>query len=124
MSIITLYTMNNFSYADGVMGILQTDEQYLRRGYGSLVLKAAARKVAQMGHDIYSAVNEANIPSQKVVDRVGYNRIGYVYCIVTENAWNAIFPWNIFVFMLTIIATLVKKKSANLTQINWLNVNK
>lgn len=76
-----------FSFVDGLIGILQTDEQYQGHGYGSLVVRASAKKFAQMGRDSYAAVNEKNIASRKLFSRLGFVPIGYVYCIVTENAW-------------------------------------
>lgn len=72
---------------DGLIGILQTDEQYQGHGYGSLVVKSVAKITAQMGQDSYAAVNENNIASRTLFSRLGFIPIGYVYCIVTENAW-------------------------------------
>lgn len=82
--------MTNFRFVDGLIGILQTDEKYQGHGYGSLVVKASAKIFAQMGRDSYAAVNEGNIASRTLFSRLGFNPIGYVYCIVTDNAWNSI----------------------------------
>lgn len=81
---------NNFSFADGLIGILQTDEQHLGHGYGSLVVKAVAKKIAEMGHDSYAAVNEKNLASCALFSRLGFISIGNVYCIVTLNAWKSV----------------------------------
>lgn len=62
---------------------------YYGKGYGSLVVKALAKKMAEMGRDMYSAVNEENMPSKTLFSRLGAKSIGYVYCIATENAWTA-----------------------------------
>lgn len=75
---------------DGLIAILQTDEQYLGHGYGSLVVKAIAKKIAQLGHSSYSAVNEKNSASRALFSRVGFIPIGHVYCIVTANAWASV----------------------------------
>lgn len=78
-----------FSFTDGLIGILQTDENHLRHGYGSMVSKAIARKVADIGQDVYAAIHEENIASRSVYDKFGAFPIGNNYCIVTENAWAA-----------------------------------
>lgn len=60
-----------FSFTDGLIGILQTDENHLRHGYGSLVSKAIARKIADIGQDVYCAIHEENIASRSVYDKFG-----------------------------------------------------
>lgn len=72
-----------------MIGVLQTDEKYQGQGYGSLVAKVFAKKVAEMDQDIYSSVNEKNQPSRALFEKLGANPIGNIYCIVTENAWKA-----------------------------------
>lgn len=78
-----------FSFPDGLLGILQTDENYYGNGYGSLVCQAISREIGEMGHDMYSAVNEANTPSRALFIKLGAKSIDSVYCIATENAWIA-----------------------------------
>lgn len=79
-----------FRMPDGLIGILQTDEKYQGHGYASSVVKASAKKFAQMGRDSYAAVNEGNIASRALFSKLGFVPIGDVYCIVTENAWNSV----------------------------------
>lgn len=69
------------------MGALQTDDKYQGKGYGSLVFKALTKSIAEMGQDTYSAVNETNLASRGLLEKLGATSIGYTYCIVTENAW-------------------------------------
>lgn len=70
-----------------MVGVLQTDEKYQGKGYGSLAFKAFSKNVAKMDQDIYSAVNETNQASRALYEKSGATSIGCIYCIVTENAW-------------------------------------
>lgn len=72
-----------------MLGVLQTDEKYKGQGFGSLVVKAFSKKVAELDQDIYIEVNEKNQASRTLFEKLGATSIGHIYCIVTENAWNA-----------------------------------
>lgn len=63
---------------------LQSDKNYCKRGYGSLVLKALAKKVAELGNDSYGAVSEDNIASRTSFERLDFKVIGKVYILRTK----------------------------------------
>lgn len=72
-----------------MLGVLQTDENYKGQGYGTLVVKAFSKKVAEIDQDTYIEVNEKNEASRALFEKLGATSIDNIYCIVTENAWNA-----------------------------------
>lgn len=83
-----LIALISFSLPDGFIGILQTDAEWYSHGFGSLVVKAVAKKVAEMGQDIYATINEKNYASQSLFEKLGATELGCIHCIVTENARN------------------------------------
>lgn len=74
----------NFRRSTGLLFSLQSDKIYRKRGYGSLVLKALAKKVAELGNDSYGAVLEDNIPSRALFERLDFKVIGKVYFLRTK----------------------------------------
>lgn len=72
-----------------MLGILQTDEKWFGHGFGSLVVKAISKKIAEMDQDIYCEINESNRASRSIFEKIGASSIDHIYCIVTENAWKA-----------------------------------
>lgn len=70
-----------------MIGVLQTDKNYLGHGYGSLVAKAISKKIAELNQDTYFAVSESNHACRSMFEKFGASSIGNIYCIVTENAW-------------------------------------
>lgn len=68
---------------------MQTDERFYGKGYGTLVVKAISRKIAEIGHDIYAGVFEKNTPSRILFDRLGFKPIGDVHWIVTKITWTS-----------------------------------
>ena len=68
----------------GLLFSLQSDKSYRKRGYGSLVLKALAKNVAELGNDSYGAVSEDNIASRTLFDRLDFKVIGKVYFLLTK----------------------------------------
>lgn len=72
----------------GVLGILQTDEKFYGRGFGSLVTRYLSRKIAEMRQDIYACIFEDNIPSRSLFGKLGFRSIGEVHVIFTKITWS------------------------------------
>lgn len=67
-----------------MLGILQTDENHLGRGYGALVLKHVSKQIAELGHDVYAGVMEENTPSRRLFEgKLGAKLIGKTQWILT-----------------------------------------
>ena len=60
---------------------LQTHEDYRKHGLGSLVTKALAKWVAELGHDPYTTIFDDNIASQRLFEKIGFKAKGRVYCL-------------------------------------------
>lgn len=73
----------------GLLGGLQTDEHYYGHGYGSLVTRALASKIAEMGDDLYAAIYLDNIPSHSLFKKLGFKQVGKVYFITTKINWSS-----------------------------------
>ncbi|XP_049548226.1 uncharacterized protein LOC125959445 [Anopheles darlingi] len=56
----------------GALGSLQVVPEYLRRGFGTVVTVATAKKVAALGHDCYAVVIAGNVPSSGLFERLGF----------------------------------------------------
>lgn len=69
----------------GLLFSLQSDKKnYRKRGFGSVVLKALAKKCAEPGNDSYGAVSEENIASRTLFERLDFKVIGRVYFLRTK----------------------------------------
>lgn len=63
----------------GLFSGLQTHDSYRQHGFGSLVTKALAKKVAEMGHDSYAGIADENISSRRLFEKVGFRATGRLY---------------------------------------------
>lgn len=63
---------------------LQTHNDYQKRGLGLLVTKALSKKVAKMGQDPYTTIFDDNIASQRLFEKIGFQRNGRVYILKTK----------------------------------------
>lgn len=72
------------SYSTGLVGILQTDEKFVGKGYGSLVTKALLKKIAETGDNIYTGFFEHNIPSRSLFEQLGFKQIGEIHYILNK----------------------------------------
>ncbi|XP_044739402.1 uncharacterized protein LOC123300787 [Chrysoperla carnea] len=61
----------------GVLGILQTDEKYKRRGYATVVTKALCKKIAENNADSICYINVENTASKKLFESLGFKAIDY-----------------------------------------------
>lgn len=69
-----------------MMGVLQTDEKYTRRGYGAMVIKSLSKRVARMGFDVQVEIVESNTPSMSLFEKLGFKPIAKLQWIVTKGA--------------------------------------
>lgn len=67
---------------------LQTDKDHFGHGYGSLVTKALSKRIAEMGHDLYTGIFEVNKASRTLFEKLGYRTIGRYYWPCTELNWS------------------------------------
>lgn len=65
-----------------MLGALQVDENQKRKGLGSLVCKAMAKKLSDIDADAFACVNKKNIPSMKMFEKLGFHHIDDVYWII------------------------------------------
>lgn len=63
---------------------LGTDKDHRRYGYGSIIVKALAKKVAELGQDPYATIFEANTASRTLFVKNGFREIGKAYWIFTK----------------------------------------
>lgn len=77
----------NFSESTGVIGTLQTDENYYGHGYGELLFKYLSKKIAEIGHDVYAPVFESNIPSSSL-SKLGFKPITTDHWVTSKVIWS------------------------------------
>ena len=63
---------------------LQTHKDYQKQGFGSLVTKALAKRVAELGYDSYTTIFDDNIASQNLFEKIGFQAKGRVYLLRTK----------------------------------------
>lgn len=73
-----------FRRPTGLLFSLQSDRNFRKRGYCSLVLKALAKKVAKIGNDSYGAVSEDNIAPRTFFGKIDFKVIGKVHFLHAE----------------------------------------
>ncbi|XP_063697440.1 uncharacterized protein LOC134828395 [Culicoides brevitarsis] len=56
----------------GALGALQTDKNYLRRGFGSLVTRKMCKILAEMDQDTFALVDASNEASKRMFQKVGF----------------------------------------------------
>lgn len=67
----------------GALNALQVDASNYRRGFGTLVLKAIAKLLAETEEDTFGFVMTSNTPSQATFTKLGFR-------IIDRNHWLAI----------------------------------
>jgi ribosomal protein S18 acetylase RimI-like enzyme len=63
----------------GTIGALQVMDSYARRGLGSLVTRALAKKLAEIGRDTLALVDLDNNASIGMFEKLGFQKIGFAY---------------------------------------------
>lgn len=81
-STIVLFLIPNRLQA-GVLGAVQVDENYLKRGLGTVVLKAITKQLAENGHDSSAAVSVDNVPSQALFKKAGFRKVDTAFWLRT-----------------------------------------
>lgn len=64
-----------FRLETGDLSILQVEEKYFRKGYGTLVTVALAKKFADLGYDSSATILPGNSASQQLFENLGFRRI-------------------------------------------------
>jgi ribosomal protein S18 acetylase RimI-like enzyme len=72
-----------FQLQAGPLGALQVDENHFQRGFGTIVAKAMAKKLAESGKDTFALVGQQNIPSQKMFEKIGFKHVDDAYWLRT-----------------------------------------
>lgn len=73
-----------FSYPNGLLGALQTDDKYFGHGYGSLVTRLLSKQIAKMGFDVYADIYERNTAFRSLFGKLGFKVVGEVRWIRTK----------------------------------------
>ncbi|XP_053692540.1 glycine N-acyltransferase-like [Sabethes cyaneus] len=68
----------------GEMALLHVDPEFRRQGFGSLLIKACARRLATEGQPVYANITSSNEPSQKLFLSVGFLPRERVHWVVNE----------------------------------------
>ena len=64
-------------YDNGSLGVVQVDENHLRKGYGSLIVKGISRKiVAEYELDVTALVVQSNERSLQFFTKLGFKQTG------------------------------------------------
>ena len=59
--------------------MLQVEDKHKRKGYATILTKAMAKLLAEVGYDSHSSVLYDNIASSKTFLRVGFKNVGSIY---------------------------------------------
>lgn len=70
------------------MVTLQTDDQHLGKGYARVVIKHMSKRIAEIGHDVYTDILEGNIPSRTLFGKLGFEEVGKIHYIDTKHNWS------------------------------------
>ncbi|KFB42252.1 hypothetical protein ZHAS_00009931 [Anopheles sinensis] len=63
----------------GAQGVLQVPAEHARKGYGTIIVNAMAKKLAKMGQNSYAYIIDTNEPSRALFDKVGFQNVGTMY---------------------------------------------
>ena len=69
-----------YRYNMGALNALQVDARYYRRGFGTLILKAISKQLAETDQDSFGFVVIDNEPSQATFNKLGFR-------IIDSNHW-------------------------------------
>ncbi|KXJ71150.1 hypothetical protein RP20_CCG021345 [Aedes albopictus] len=73
-----------FLWPTGAIGPLEVAKNQLRKGYGSLILKAMAKEVAKIGLNCYGTVFSGNSPSVAMFEKAGFQSVDKHYFVRTR----------------------------------------
>ncbi|XP_065080177.1 uncharacterized protein LOC135703015 [Ochlerotatus camptorhynchus] len=72
-------------WSTGAIAALQVAKEHLRKGYGSIVVKAIAKEMAKVGMNCYASVHCKNLISNLLFKKLGFVPIGS-YCVAQTRA--------------------------------------
>ncbi|KAH8413096.1 hypothetical protein KR009_007918 [Drosophila setifemur] len=81
-----------FHTSDGLLAALQVKESHKRRGFGALIVKEFARRLALQGQDTTAEVDKENQASGALFKKLGFRVVEQCRWLVTE-APNGDFQW-------------------------------
>lgn len=67
---------------------LQTDKEYINRGYATLVTKYLSKQLAESGYDVYAAIFENNQASRNLFTKLGFQPTTRLYFNGSEINWS------------------------------------
>jgi ribosomal protein S18 acetylase RimI-like enzyme len=68
----------------GSLGLLQVEEQYLRNGYGALLVTELSRIFAERGYDITAHINPENVQSLELFKKLGFQKGDFTYWLLLQ----------------------------------------
>ncbi|EDW55610.1 uncharacterized protein LOC6614533 [Drosophila sechellia] len=68
----------------GYLGALQVKDSHKRRGFGSVVTREIAYRLAAQGHDVMALVGPSNKPSSGMFSKLGFQVIDQCFWLRTE----------------------------------------
>lgn len=71
-------------FQTSMLGAIQVDHQHMGMGYGSIVCRAATKKLGELGQDAFACVGEGNIPSNRMFSSAGFKVIDKAYWLRTH----------------------------------------
>ncbi|XP_023172469.2 uncharacterized protein LOC111600553 [Drosophila hydei] len=78
---------------DGLLGALQVRQTHKRRGFGNLIVRALARRIAESGDDVTAEVTVTNTASLDLFNKLGFQRIDYCHWLSILPANGSSFSW-------------------------------
>ncbi|XP_050078284.1 uncharacterized protein LOC126565180 [Anopheles maculipalpis] len=76
----------------GAHGALEVPVEHRRKGYGTIVAKALAKKLAEMGFNSYAFIHTQNNPSREMFQKLGFEAIGILHW--TRNEARKLVEWD------------------------------
>lgn len=72
-----------FRFQSGILGALQVKENFVKRGFGTLVTKAMCKILAEQNQDSIALIADTNIASKATFKALGFEIIDCCYWIKT-----------------------------------------
>lgn len=73
-------------YDNGLLALLQVDNQHKRKGYGSLIAKAFSKQIAESySLDVGATVVHENLASRTMFEKIGFQIVGPHTWFVLKN---------------------------------------
>jgi ribosomal protein S18 acetylase RimI-like enzyme len=69
----------------GSLGLLQVEEQYLRNGYGALLVTELSRIFAERDYDVTAHIDSDNFKSLGLFKKLGFQKFDFTYWLLLKN---------------------------------------